>query len=59
MSTKTAKIRQRRTLADGSRLVNIVCPVCDHRHWIPAAGVGNCPRRTGSFTIAADPVRAR
>lgn len=47
-----AAVRARRTLADGRRLVNIVCPVCDGRHWLPAADtVGRCPRKPGSFTI--------
>jgi len=41
---KHAIVRQRRTLRDGRQLVNIVCPICDHRHWIPAdANVGDCP----------------
>ena len=59
VSIKTAQVRQRRTLADGRRLVNIVCPICDRRHWIQASGSGKCPRRPGRFTIAADVVRAR
>ena len=48
---KRAIIRQRRTLADGRRLVCIVCPICDHRHWTPDADTGTCPRRPGPFTI--------
>lgn len=36
-----AIIRRRRTLADGRRLVNVVCPVCDGRHWI-SADAGGC-----------------
>ena len=60
VSMRPAQIRQRRTLADGRRLVNVVCPVCDRRHWLPASGVGKCPRRPGRFTIVADTVgRAR
>jgi hypothetical protein len=60
MSPKPAQIRQRRTLADGRRLVNVVCPVCDHRHWIPVTSMGKCPRRHASFTIAApDTTRTR
>lgn len=49
---KTARIRQRRTLADGSRLVLVVCPVCDHRHWTQAKSTGHCPRRHCDFTIS-------
>lgn len=56
---KTALIRQRRTLADGRRLVNVACPMCDRRHWIPAAGTGKCPRRPGRFTIADATARTR
>ena len=49
---KHAVIRQRRTLADGRRLVNIVCPVCDGRHWLPAETTkAECPRRPGAFTL--------
>ena len=48
-------VRQRRTLADGTRFVNIVCPVCDRRHWLPAASTGHCPRRHNDFAIASQP----
>ncbi len=51
---KRAKITQRRTLADGKLMVNVVCPVCEHRHWLPVTTVGHCPRRPGRFAIAAD-----
>lgn len=48
---KTATIRQRRTLRDGKHLVQVVCPLCQGRHWIPATDtVGQCPRRPGTFT---------
>jgi hypothetical protein len=50
---KRAVIRQRRTDRDGRRLINIVCPVCDRRHWLPDAAAGDCPRRPGQFVIAA------
>lgn len=50
---KRAKVVHRRTLADGKIVVRIVCPVCDHRHWLPASKVGHCPRRCGKFTIEA------
>jgi len=49
---RRALIRQRRTLADGRRLVNVVCPICDGRHWLPARPRGRCRRRRGTFTIA-------
>lgn len=49
---KRAVIRQRRTLGDGRRLVNVVCPICDGRHWMPAnTTLANCPRRPGAFII--------
>lgn len=38
--------------AAGRRLVNVVCPVCDHRHWLPDAATGRCSRQPGGFTIA-------
>lgn len=51
---KTATVRQRRTLNDGRRVVNVVCPVCDHRHWIrDTVGTTQCPRRPGRFTVEA------
>jgi hypothetical protein len=50
-----AIVKQRRTLGDGRPFVNIVCPVCDHRHWLPATDdTGQCPRKPGSFTIARE-----
>ena len=49
---KSAIVRQRRTLGDGRRFVNVVCPVCDRRHWLPATDTGRCPRKPGRFTIA-------
>jgi hypothetical protein len=52
---KRAVIRARRRLADGRRLIQIVCPHCEHRHWLPEAVTGFCPRRTSTstFTITA------
>jgi hypothetical protein len=49
---KHAVVRQRRGTADGRQFVNVVCPVCDHRHWLQAAETGSCPRKPGIFTIA-------
>ena len=49
---KSGIVRQRRTLGDGRRFVNVVCPVCDRRHWLPATDTGRCPRKPGRFTIA-------
>lgn len=54
---KRATVRQRRTLVDGRRLVNVACPVCEHRHWLPDTGTGRCPRKSGSFAIAAAGLR--
>jgi hypothetical protein len=49
---KAATVKQRHRLADGRRLVNIVCPHCEHRHWLPEAPTGFCTRRNSTFTIA-------
>lgn len=52
---KRATVRQRRTLADGRRLLQIVCPICDGRHWVPAdTTTSDCPRRPGTFTLATE-----
>jgi hypothetical protein len=51
-TVKRAKVCQRRRLADGRIMVNVVCPVCDHRHWLPVTATGECPRRSGRFTIS-------
>jgi hypothetical protein len=56
---RRATVRGRRTDIDGRRLVNVVCPVCDHRHWIPDAGTGECSRRPGSFTVRSENHRLR
>ncbi len=49
---KRAVIRGRRTLADGRRLVQVVCPHCDGRHWLPADTTpATCPRLLGTFTL--------
>lgn len=50
---KAAKVIARRQLGDGRRLVQIVCPVCEHRHWLPSNDTGTCPRKPGVFTIGA------
>jgi hypothetical protein len=35
-----------------SEFVRVVCPVCDHRHWIPAdTRTSSCP---GTFTIQSE-----
>lgn len=45
---KTARVLAARRLADGRRLVQIVCPACDGRHWTPASdAVQQCPRKRG------------
>jgi hypothetical protein len=49
--SNSAVIRGRRRLADGRRLVNVVCPRCEHRHWLPDTATGYCPRRHTAFTI--------
>jgi hypothetical protein len=37
-----------RQLADGRRLVQVVRPVCDRRHWTTASNaVHECPRKPG------------
>ncbi len=61
MSVKRAAVRGRRTDPAGQTLVNIVCPQCGGRHWLPADNTGRCPRRGGSFTIVGsrDPSRQR
>lgn len=47
---KRAKTTATRRLADGRKLSQIVCPVCDHRHWVPAdRAMHVCPRRSGTF----------
>jgi hypothetical protein len=51
---KAATVKQRRRLADGRRFVNVVCPHCDHRHWLPEAATGFCTRRNCTFTIATE-----
>ena len=48
---KAATVKKRRRLADGRRLVNVVCPACDGRHWLPDDHTGECPRRPATFTI--------
>jgi hypothetical protein len=48
---KRAIVKQRRTLGDGRRLVNVFCPVCDGRHWMPVSESAQCPRKPGSFAI--------
>lgn len=51
---KRAKVIHRRTLADGRMMVNVACPVCDRRHWLPRTEVGHCPRRCRRFTIPSE-----
>jgi uncharacterized OB-fold protein len=51
---KRATVRGRRRLADGRRLIQVVCPWCGHRHWLPEAVTGFCSRRQCAFGIATD-----
>lgn len=51
---KTAIVKQRRTGRDGRRMVNINCPLCQHRHWVADTDDPICcPIKTGkgSFLI--------
>jgi hypothetical protein len=48
---KRAVIRARRRLADGRRLVQVVCPVCEHRHWLREDQDGFCSRRDTTFEL--------
>jgi hypothetical protein len=48
---KRAVIRQRRHDPAGRQLINVVCPRCDGRHWLPVDASGICPRRGGTFAI--------
>jgi hypothetical protein len=48
---KRAMVRQRRTLADGRRLVSVACPWCSVRHWTRAGSTGTCPRLGRVFVI--------
>jgi hypothetical protein len=50
--SKVGIVRGRRQLADGRRLVLVVCPLCDGRHWLREGAMGSCVRRNGSFHIA-------
>ena len=53
---KTAIVKARRQLADGRRLVNVVCPLCDGCHWLPATTeTASCPRRPGGFALPKGP----
>lgn len=45
---RAAKVVARRIAHDGSRVVWVVCPHCDRRHWCQAAaGVVECSRLPG------------
>jgi hypothetical protein len=55
---KAATVRARRRLADGRRLIQIVCPHCEHRHWLPESPNGWCSRRNSAFTIATERTNA-
>ncbi|MDT5348322.1 MAG: hypothetical protein QOH91_1609 [Mycobacterium sp.] len=48
---KSATVKKRRRLADGRKLIQVVCPVCSHRHWTQDAATGFCSRRNSTFTI--------
>lgn len=49
---KAAKVIARRRTPSGDIAIQIVCPVCDRRHWLPMADEGQCPRRFGRFAIS-------
>jgi hypothetical protein len=49
---KAARVRGRRTGPDGRRLVNVICPKCNHCHWFPEGEPGWCAIRNTAFTIA-------
>jgi hypothetical protein len=51
---KAAAVRARRRLADGRKLIQVVCPVCSHRHWTQEATIGFCSRRNSTFAIATE-----
>jgi hypothetical protein len=51
---KAATVKQRRRLVDGHRLIQVVCPHCEHRHWLPEAATGWCSRRNSTFTVATE-----
>jgi hypothetical protein len=55
---KTATVRARRRLADGRKLIQVVCPVCSHRHWMQEAATGWCSRRNSTFAIATERTNA-
>lgn len=45
---KTATVKQRRTAPDGRRMVNVNCPACGHRHWLPeTVDPVRCPLKLG------------
>jgi hypothetical protein len=52
---RPALVKQRRRLADGTRLVNVVCPACDGRHWLVDDHTGECPRRPATTFTITDP----
>jgi hypothetical protein len=51
---RAAIVKQRRRLADGRRLVQVACPHCEHRHWLPEAVTGFCARRNSTFSVAIE-----
>jgi hypothetical protein len=51
---KAATVRARRRLADGRKLIQVVCPLCSHRHWTQEAATGFCSRRNSTFTVATE-----
>ena len=50
---KAAKVIARRRTRDGGVVLHVVCPVCDRRHWVPAADIGYCSRRPGEFNLGS------
>jgi hypothetical protein len=51
---RAATVKQRRRLADGHLLVQVACPHCEHRHWLPEAATGFCTRRNSTFSVAIE-----
>jgi hypothetical protein len=51
---RRAIVKAHRTDRHVGPMVLLVCPYCDHRHWLPARRIGYCPRRRNGipFTIA-------
>jgi hypothetical protein len=55
---KAATIKRRRRLADGRKFIQICCPYCQRRHWLPESATGSCPRRNSDFSITPERTNA-